>query len=256
MKKVFLIISLFLASLSAEESIIVAASPVPHAQILEQVAPLLKKQGYILEIREFSDYVLPNLALDANEVDANFFQHLPYLEEFNKNKGTKLIGIASIHLEPMALYSKKHKGIGVSTINKNAKIAIPNDPTNESRALEILANAGLIMLNGAPLKTVLDIIKNPKEVQFIELKAAQLPRVLDEIDFAMINANYALNAKLDPLKDTVLTEDKKSPYANILVVNKGRENEPKIKALKAALQSKEIKNFIIDEYKGAIIPSF
>lgn len=254
--KIFLSLILACASLLAGEKIVVAASPVPHAQILKAAQPILKKQGYELEVKEFNDYVLPNMVLDAGEVDANFFQHLPYLKEFNKNKDTKLISIAGIHLEPMGLYSSKHKGKGVEIIKEGMKIAIPNDPTNESRALEILAKKGLISLDDVPLKTILDITDNPKDIQFLELKAAQLPRVLGEVDFAMINANYALSAGLNPLKDTVLIETNDSPYVNIVVVKEGKENEAKLQALKKAMQSKEVKKYIEENYKGAIIPAF
>lgn len=256
MKKTLLILACLLGNLLANEVIIIAATPVPHAQILNAAKPLLKAKGYDLEIKEFNDYVLPNMALDAGEVDANFFQHLPFLKEFNKNKGTTLIQVAAIHIEPMALYSKKHSIKSIKDIKEGQTIAIPNDPTNESRALEILARKGLITLDDEKLKTILDVMDNPKNVQFLELKAAQLPRVLSEVDYALINANYALSAGLNPLKDSILIEKKDSPYANILVVKEGKENEAKIKALKEALQSEEIKAFIKEKYKGAIIPAF
>ncbi len=253
--------SLFIASIltlslnaNALETITVAATPVPHAEILEQVKPDLEKQGYKLEIKEFTDYVLPNLAVDNGEADANFFQHTPYLEEFNKNKGTKLIKVAAIHIEPMAVYSKKYKSL--DDIKEGIKIAIPNDPTNESRALDIIAKKGLVKFKDKALKTPLDIIDNPKKIKFVELKPAQLPRALDDVDFAVINSNYALSANLNPAKDSVFIEDKESPYANILVVRVGYENDPKIKALIQALQSDKIKQFIIEKYNGSVLPAF
>ncbi|AXP08671.1 MetQ/NlpA family ABC transporter substrate-binding protein [Campylobacter hepaticus] len=241
-------------SLNAAQTITVAATPVPHAEILEQVKPELEKEGYKLEIKEFTDYVLPNLAVDNAEIDANFFQHTPYLEEFNKSKNTKLIKVVNVHIEPMAVYSKKYKSL--DNIKEAITIAIPNDPTNESRALDIIAKKGLIELNNKALKTPLDITKNPKKIKFVELKPAQLPRALDDVDFAVINSNYALSANLNPAKDSVFIEDKQSPYANILVVRIGHENDEKIKALAKALQSDKVKQFIIEKYNGAIIPAF
>ncbi|TKX29924.1 MetQ/NlpA family ABC transporter substrate-binding protein [Campylobacter estrildidarum] len=247
------LLGLFL-NLNALETISVAATPVPHAEILEQAKPILEKEGYKLVIKEFTDYTLPNLAVDSGEVDANFFQHAPYLEEFNKNKGTNLVKVASIHLEPMAVYSKKYKNL--DNIKEKAIIAIPNDPTNESRALDIIAQKCSLKFQNSNLKTPLDITENPKKIKFVELKAAQLPRALDDVDFAVINSNYALSANLNPVKDSVFIENKNSPYANILVVKAGHENDPKIKALIKALQSDKIKQFILKKYENSIVPSF
>ncbi|WP_072216237.1 MetQ/NlpA family ABC transporter substrate-binding protein [Campylobacter coli] len=252
-----LIVASFLGlavNLTAAETISIAATPVPHVEILEQVKPELEKQGYKLEIKEFTDYVLPNLAVDSGEVDANFFQHTPYLEEFNKNKGTKLTKVANVHIEPMAVYSKKYKSL--DDIKEGATIAIPNDPTNESRALDIIAKKGLVEFKEKALKTPLDITTNPKKIKFVELKAAQLPRALNDVDFAVINSNYALSANLNPAQDGVFIEDKESPYANILVVKTGNENDPKIQALAKVLQSEKVKQFIIEKYKGSILPAF
>lgn len=254
--KSLLIASILTLTLNANalETISVAATPVPHAEILEQVKPDLEKQGYKLEIKEFTDYVLPNLAVDNQEVDANFFQHIPYLEEFNKSKGTKLVKVAGVHIEPMAVYSKKYKSL--DDIKEGVKIAIPNDPTNESRALDIIAKKGLVKFKDKALKTPLDLTDNPKKIQFVELKAAQLPRALADVDFAVINSNYALSANLNPAKDSVFIEDKESPYVNILVTKQGRENEAKIKALADALQSDKIKQFILEKYDGSVLPAF
>ncbi|MCR2101217.1 MetQ/NlpA family ABC transporter substrate-binding protein [Campylobacter upsaliensis] len=254
--KTLLLVSLvgFTLNLNAAEKIVVAATPVPHAEILNQAKEDLKKEGYTLEVKEFTDYVLPNLATDNSEVDANFFQHAPYLEEFNKSKGTKLVKVANIHIEPMAVYSKKYKNF--NELKDGAKIAVPNDPTNESRALDIIAKTGLVGFNDKVLKTPIDITQNPKNIKFIELKAAQLPRALDDVDVAVINSNYALSANLNPVKDSIFIEDKDSPYANILVVKEGKEQDPKIKALTKALQSEKIKKFIEEKYNGAVIPAF
>ena len=254
--KTLLLVSLvgFTLNLNAAEKIVVAATPVPHAEILNQAKEDLKKEGYTLEVKEFTDYVLPNLATDNSEVDANFFQHAPYLEEFNKSKGTKLVKVANIHIEPMAVYSKKYKNF--NELKDGAKIAVPNDPTNESRALDIIAKTGLVGFNDKVLKTPIDITQNPKNIKFIELKAAQLPRALSDVDVAVINSNYALSANLNPVKDSIFIEDKDSPYANILVVKEGKEQDPKIKALTKALQSEKIKKFIEEKYNGAVIPAF
>jgi len=232
----------------------VGATPVPHAEILEFVKPLLKAKGYDLEIVEFTDYVTPNIAVDEDELDANFFQHLPYLKEFNKNKNTQLVKTVNVHLEPMGLYSKNIKNL--SELKDGAIIAVPNDPTNESRALDMLVKEGLLTFNDVPLKTIVDIKDNPKNLQIKELDAPQLPRVLDEVDAAIINTNYALSADLNPLKDAILLESKDSPYANIIVVKKGNENKEYIKVLNEVLNSKEVKDFIATKYQGSIIEAF
>lgn len=244
----------FAVSLGAAEKVVVAATPVPHAEILEQVKPELEKSGYTLVIKEFTDYVLPNLATDNGEVDANFFQHTPYLKEFNKSRGTKLIGVSAVHIEPMAVYSKKYKNL--DDISEGATIAVPNDPTNESRALDIIAKSGLVSFQDKALKTPLDIIDNPKKLKFAELKAAQLPRALNDVDIAVINSNYALAANLNPVKDSIFIEDKDSPYVNILVVKEGNEQNPKIQALIKALQSEKVRQFIVEKYGGAVVPAF
>lgn len=232
----------------------VGATPVPHSEILEIAQPLLKAKGYDLQIVEFTDYVTPNIAVDEGELDANFFQHLPYLTEFNKNKNTKLVKTVNVHLEPMGLYSNKIKTL--NEIKDGATIAVPNDPTNESRALNILEREGLLTFKDVQFKTALDIDKNPRNIKIKELDAPQLPRVLDEVDAAVINTNYALSADLNPLKDALVIESKDSPYANILVVKEGNENKDYIKALNDVLNSNEIRNFIADKYKGSIVEAF
>ena len=236
------------------KTIIVGATPIPHAEILEVVKPILAKDGYTLEIKEFNDYTTPNLATEDGDLDANFFQHIPYLEEFNKNKGTHLVKTVGVHLEPMGVYSKKIKDI--KELKDGAVVSIPNDPTNESRALDIVASAGLIKLNDNPLKTPLDIVDNPKKLKFEEIEAAQVPRTLDDVTIAVINTNYALNANLNPTKDALVIESKDSPYVNYVVVKAGNENSPKIKALDKAINSPEVKKFIETKYNGAIIPAF
>ncbi|MCW1360942.1 MetQ/NlpA family ABC transporter substrate-binding protein [Campylobacter sp. US33a] len=241
-------------SLFAAEKIIVGATPVPHAEILEQTKDLLAKEGYELEIKEFNDYVLPNLSTDNGELDANFFQHQPYLDEFNANKGTKLISVAKVHIEPMAVYSKKYKNL--NDLKEGALIAVPNDPTNESRALDIIASSKLVSFTNKPLKTPLDITSNPKNLKFQELKAAQLPRVLNSTDIAVINSNYALAAGLNPVKDSIFIESKDSPYVNILVAKPENKDSAKIKALSKALNSEKIRKFIEEKYNGAVIPAF
>lgn len=232
----------------------VGATPVPHSEILEIAQPLLKAKGYDLQIVEFTDYVTPNIAVDEGELDANFFQHEPYLIEFNKSKNTNLVKTVNVHLEPMGLYSNKLKNL--SELEDGATIAVPNDPTNESRALDILEKKGLLTFNDVQFKTALDIKDNPRNLKIKELDAPQLPRVLDEVDGAIINTNYALAANLNPVKDALVIEPKDSPYANILVVKAGNENSEAIKALNEVLNSTEIKNFIAEKYEGSIVEAF
>lgn len=243
-----------LASAADDKTITVGATPVPHAEILEVIKPILKKEGYNLKIKVFNDYVVPNTAVNDGELDANYFQHIPYLEKFNKDKGTKLVKTVGVHLEPMGIYSKKIKDL--KNLKDGARVSVPNDPTNESRAFDVLATAGLITLKDVPFKTPLDVVKNPKHLKFTELDAAQLPRTLDDVAISVINTNYALNAGLNPTKDALAIESKESPYVNIVVVKKGNENAPKIKALDKAITSESVKEFIKTKYKGAIIPAF
>jgi D-methionine transport system substrate-binding protein len=234
----------------------VGATPVPHGEILEQVKPMLKAEGIDLKVVEFTDYVKPNLALNDKELDANFFQHEPYLDKFNAEHGTDLVSVAKVHLEPMGIYSHKIKNL--NELADGAKVAIPNDPTNGGRALLILQKAGLITLKTGDsiTATVQDITENKKNLQFVELEAAQIPRSVDDVDIALINTNFAMEGGFNPLKDALYIESKDSPYANILVVRKGDENRPEIQKLVKALQSPEIKKFIEDKYQGAIVPAF
>ncbi|MGE5578391.1 MAG: MetQ/NlpA family ABC transporter substrate-binding protein [Syntrophothermus sp.] len=242
---------------SAAETVLkVGATPVPHAEILEVVKPLLAKQGIKLEVVEFTDYVQPNLALASGDLDANFFQHVPYLETFSKDHNLQLTYIAKVHVEPMGVYSQKIKKLG--ELKDKAIVAIPNDPTNGGRALLLLQKAKLIELKkGAGLTaTVFDIAKNPKNLQFRELEAAQLPRALADVDLAVINTNYALEAKLVPAKDALVIEAGESPYANVLAVRVADKDKKDLKALAKALNSPEIKKFLQDKYKGAVVPAF
>ena len=234
----------------------VAATPVPHSEILNEIKPLLAKEGIDLKIIEFTDYVKPNLALADKEVDATFHQHLPFLEKFNAEHNTNLVSAGNVHIEPMGVYSPKIKAL--SDLPLKAKVAIPNDPSNGGRALLILQAAGLIKLKdgGTVSSTVQDITDNPKQLQFSELDAAQVPRAIDDVDIAVINTNFALEAGLNPLKDSLFLEAKDSPYANILAIRAGDESRPEIQKLLKALQSPEVKKFIEDKYKGAILPSF
>ena len=234
----------------------VGATPVPHAEILKAIQPLLAKDGIELKIVEFTDYVRPNVALAEKELDANFFQHLPYLQQFAADRKLDLVSLIAVHIEPMGVYSKKIKNL--SEVPNGGIIAIPNDPTNGGRALSILAQAGLIkMKDGVGVKgTVKDVTDNPKKLVFKELEAPQLPRSLDDVTLAVINSNYALEAKLNPTKDALFIEKKESPYANILAIRKGDEKRPELVKLAKALTSPDVKKFIEDKYKGAVVPAF
>ena len=255
MKKI-LLSSLVLASVLMGEKIVIGATPVPHAEILEVAKASLQAQGYELEIKVFNDYVLPNKALADKDLDANFMQHEPYLREFNAMNGTRLEPVFGVHLEPMGAYSKSIKSL--AELKDGDKIAIPNDPTNESRALDLLAKNGLIELDTkVKLRTPMDITKNPKNLKFVELEGATLPRALDEVTLAVINSNFALNANLNPKSDSIISEDAiNNPYSNIVVVRADEVYGKKANALKNAILSDEVKKFINEKYKGAVIPSF
>ncbi|MHA6533303.1 MetQ/NlpA family ABC transporter substrate-binding protein [Paenibacillus sp. BAC0078] len=237
-------------------TLVVGASPKPHAEILKAIAPLLEKQGIKLEIKEFTDYILPNTQLAEKSLDANFFQHKPYLDDQNQKNGTDLVSVAAVHVEPFGAYSKKIKSI--DELADGAKVAIPNDPTNGGRALILLAKNGLIKLKDDTniTSTTADITENKKNLKIIELEAAMLPRQLDEVDLALINTNYALEAGLVPTKDALFIEGGDSPYANLLVARPDNKDSDAIKKLAAALTSPEAKAFIEKEYQGSIIPAF
>lgn len=246
---------------SDDKTITVAASPTPHAEILTNaVADQLKEQGYTLEVKEFTDYIQPNTVTEEGEVDANYFQHQPYLDSFNEEKGTHLVSVEPIHFEPFGLYAGKTASL--DALADGATVAVPNDTTNEARALQLLAAQGLITVrDGAGLTaTVNDITDNPHNLQIKEIEAAQLPRTVQDVDFAVINGNYAMEAGFSVGKDALATEDASSEaaqtYANVLVVKEGRENDPAIQALYAALTSDKVKDYINSTYDGAVVPIF
>ena len=240
----------------AADKLTVAATAVPHAEILEFVKPALAKEGVELDVKVFTDYVQPNVQVAEKRLDANFFQHKPYLDEFNKGKGTNLVTVAGIHIEPFGAYSTKHKKL--ADLPQGATVAIPNVPTNGGRALMLLDKAGVIKLKNPNnvLATVKDVSANPKKLKFKELEAATLPRVLSQVDLALINTNYALAAKLNPMKDALAIEGKQSPYVNILVSRPDNQAAPAMKKLSAALTSPATKKFIEDKYQGAVVPAF
>ena len=239
--------------------IIVGATPAPHAEILNAAKDILKEKGYDLVVKEYTDYVQPNLALDSGDLDANYFQHKPYLDQFNEEKGTKLVSAAAIHYEPFGIYAGKTKAL--ADLPDGAQIAVPNDVSNEARALLLLADNGLIGLKeGVEMNaTKNDIVKNDKNFKIVEVEAAQLPRSLGDVDVAVINGNYAIEAGLK-VSDALAVEDAKSVaatlYSNIIAVRSGDENSDKTKALVEALTSDTVKKFIEDTYNGAVVPSF
>ena len=234
----------------------VAASPTPHAEILNQCADILKEQGIELVVTEYSDYVFPNTAVEDGDETANFFQHVPYLDNFNAERGTHLTSVAGIHIEPMGLYAGTSASL--DAIPEGGKVAVPNDPTNEGRALLLLEAQGLITLkDSAKLdSTKNDIAENPKNLEFVELEASQVPASLDEVDVAAINVNYALGAGLNPLTDALAIESADSPYVNVLVVKEGSENNEAVQALVKALQSDTVRDYINQTYGGAVVPAF
>jgi D-methionine transport system substrate-binding protein len=234
----------------------IAATAVPHAEILEFVKPELAKEGLKLDIRVFNDYLQPNLQVDQGQIDVNYFQTKPYLDEFNKARGTHLVPIAGIHVEPLGAYSKRWKKIG--DLPDGASVAIPNEPSNGGRALLLLQKAGLITLRdpGNPLSTIKDIIANPKHLAFREIESATLPRVLGEVDLALINTNYVLDAKLNPVRDALIIEDSTSPYVNFVVGRPDSEKDPRVQKLITAVRSSEVKAFIQRKYQGAVLPVF
>ena len=248
------IVSVFAQATSETQSsttkIVVGATPEPHAALLSLVVDDLAAQGITLEVKEFTDYVTPNDAVEYGEIDANYFQHIPYLESFNTEHGYHLVNAGGIHVEPIALYSSKYSSL--SDIPNGAVIAIPNDPTNEGRALLLLQSAGLIKLkDDAGLEAIpLDIVENPKNLKFSEIEAATLPRILSDVDAAVINGNYAIPAGLVATRDGLFVEGADSPYVNLIAVKAGNENNPAVKALVEALKSDEVKAYVAEHYKN------
>ncbi|GAA3916755.1 MetQ/NlpA family ABC transporter substrate-binding protein [Streptomyces gulbargensis] len=241
----------------ASKALVVAASPTPHGDILTFVQKnLAEKAGLKLEVREFTDYVLPNTATQSGQVDANFFQHKPYLDDFNQKNKTTIVPVVDVHLEPLGLYSKKLKS--VKDIKSGQTVAVPNDTTNGGRALQLLADNGLITLKpGVGTNAKLSDITDKKGLEFKELEAATVPRALNDVDAAVINGNYALEADLEPAKDALVLEKADgNPYANFLAVKKGNENDARVQKLAKLLNSPEVKKYIEDTYKGSVIPAF
>jgi len=256
MKKLFAAVAAVAAFSAHAGDLSVAASPVPHAEILEFVKPALAKEGVNLKVKVFTDYIQPNVQVAEKRLDANFFQHQPYLDEFNKAKGTHLVSVAAVHLEPLGAYSSKYKKL--DELKDGSTVVIPNDATNGGRALLLLDKAGLIKLKDSTniLSTVKDITANPKNLKFRELEAATIPRVLTQVDLALINTNYALEAKLNPEKDALVIEGSDSPYVNILVARPDDKDSADMKKLVDALHTPQVKAFINEKYKGAIVPAF
>lgn len=241
-----------------DKTITVAASPTPHAEILEAAKDLLKEKGYTLEIKEFDDYPQQNVVVDEGEFDANYFQHQPYLDNFNEEKGSDLVSAAKIHYEPLGIYPGASEDL--ENIKDGAKIAVPNDATNEARALLLLEENGIITLKeDAGLNvTKKDVEENPHNIEIVELDAAQIARVVEELDFVVLNGNYALDAGFNVQTDAIAKEEADSEaaqtYANIIAVKKENKDSEKIKALVEVLQSEEIGKFITDTYEGAVVP--
>ncbi len=245
-------------SVSAAVEIRVGASPTPHAEILQVAGEQLAQEGYVLRIVEYSDYVQPNMALEAKDLDANFFQHKPYLDDFNKEKGTRIHSMATVHYEPFGIYAGRTKNL--AELKDGAVVAVPNDTTNEARALLLLQTQGLIKLkDGAGLTaTRRDIIENPKNLRIEELEAAQLVRSLPDVDIAIINGNYAILGGLK-VKDALAVEPSDSvaaaTYANIVAVRAGDEDRPELQALVKVLKSEKVKEFMLEKYEGAVVPA-
>lgn len=234
----------------------VGATPVPHAEILEFVVPILEQEGISLEVVEFTDYVRPNLALNEGELDANFFQHVPYLESFNHDAGTDLVELVGVHVEPLGVFSTKYATL--EELPAKATIAIPNDATNGGRALLLLQTAGIIELHpeAGITPTIFDIRENKGQLRFTELEAAQLSRSLADVDAAVINGNYALQADLNPTRDAIFLEGAESPYVNVIAVRPDDVDNSALAQLAQALTSDAVRSFILEKYEGAVVPVF
>ena len=258
MKRLLLSLAMVLALAApsfAAEDIVVGVTPFPHKDIMLAAKPLLAKEGYNLVIKEFTDYVQPNMALASKQLFANFFQHEPYLDNMNKEKKLDLVSIGKVHIEPLGVYSKKIKKL--ADLKKGNSISVPNDPTNEARALRLLEANGVITIKPGALVTVADITKNPLGLKFHELDAAQLPRTLDDVTASVINTNFAGEAGLVPARDALVMEGSESPYANIVVARNEDKDSPKAKALMKAVQSPEVKAYIQKNLvERGIVPVF
>ena len=241
---------------AASNRLSVAATAVPHAEILEIVKPMLAAQGVQLDVRIFNDYVQPNDQVAQKLIDVNYFQTEPYLDAYNRDRGTQLTTLAGVHIEPFGAYSRRYASL--NELPEGASVAIPNDPSNNSRALILLHNAGVITLADPTnaMATLSDITANPRNFAFRELDSAMLPRIVDQVDLALINTNYALDAGLDPTKDALTIEGADSPYVNFLVGRPDNRDDERVRKLVAALTSSEVKAFIQKTYKGAVLPAF
>jgi D-methionine transport system substrate-binding protein len=235
--------------------LLVGATAVPHAEILEHIKPLLAAEGVDIEIKVFNDYVQPNTQLAEGRLDANYFQTKPYLDEFNASRGSDLVTVAGVHVEPLGAYSRRYRAL--ADLPDGAQVAVPNDASSIGRSLILLQAAGLIRLRDPanPLQTLRDVVANPKNLRFRELESATLPRVLDQVDMAVINTNYALDAGLKPRTDALTLEGADSPYVNYLVTRSDNRTDPRIVALAAMLRSQAVKDFIVARYDGAVIPA-
>lgn len=257
MKKLILALAALTAVSAAQaDSLSVAATAVPHAEILEFVKPELANQGVTLDVKVFTDYVQPNVQVSEKRIDANFFQHQPYLDNFNTTRGTSLVTVAGIHVEPFGAYSSKHASL--DALPERAQVAIPNDATNGGRALLLLQSAGLITLKpeAGITATPRDIAENPLQLRIREIEAATLPRVLNQVDLALINTNYALEAGLSPRDDALVIEGSESPYVNILVTHADETENPALNALIDVLKTDAVRDFILEKYEGAVVPAF
>ncbi len=260
MKKLFPMLTLSVAALAVgsvqADTLSVAATPVPHAELLEFIQPSLAEQGVELDIKVFTDYVQPNVQVADKQIDVNFFQHKPYLDSFNKDRDTDLVIVGLVHVEPFGAYSTKINDL--SELKDGALVALPNDPSNGARALLLLQQQGLIELKDPSniLATSRDVAKNPKKLKFKELEAATLPRVLADVDLALINTNYALEAGLNPLEDALFIEGADSPYANVVATTADNADNADVKKLMEALNSEAVRQQIAEKYQGAIVPAF
>ena len=234
----------------------IGVSPVPHGEILEQAVAPLEKRGIHVQIVSFDDYIQPNMALASGELDANFYQHVPFMEQFNRDHGTHFVAVTKVFIAPLAIYAGRTKSL--AALPDNATIAIPNDPVNAGRSLLLLQSAGLLTVKakGTEPPTVEDVLANPKHIEIRELESAQVPRVLPDVNLAVINTNYALPAGLNPAKDSLFRENAQSPYVNVLAVNAGHENDPDSRAVADALNTTAIRQFIQNHYQGALVTAF
>ena len=256
MKKLLLSLAAVATFAVQAETLQVAATPVPHAEILEFIKPKLAAEGIELQVKVFTDYVQPNIQVAEKRLDANFFQHQPYLDEFNKTKGTELVSVAGVHIEPFGVYSARLKSL--DALPEGASVVIPNDATNGGRALLLLAKAGVLSLKpeAGITASARDILDNPKRLKLRELEAATLPRVLNQVDLALINTNYALAAGLKPTQDALLIEGSDSPYVNILVARADNQHSAAMHKLVEHLHSEAVRSFIQEKYQGAVVPAF